>query len=184
MTNSELLEYSREHVFHEIEMLFDSAQLLAHFDHSKRDTDPVSHVIGNALVESFAIHLRNLTDFLYPRPSGKPSDVLAKDFCSQDVSVGLPSIGAQLDGARRKADKQVSHLTSERLPARDPGKRWHYLDLAEQIRVRLVHFVNCADSNRLHPRVVDFVRALRAPSPAHSTVTMSAQSTVSMTNLK
>jgi len=63
-----------EHLHYEVQILLGSAQGL----------DPETTAEGtlhNALVESFAIHLRNMLDFLWPdKPKRKSDWVIAADF--------------------------------------------------------------------------------------------------------
>lgn len=79
-------------------------------------------VLKNALLESFAIHLRALTDFFFPPSSSKPDDVLATDFLSAlPYSVELP---ATLEASRGRVHKEVAHLTYGRQEVAEEAKKW------------------------------------------------------------
>lgn len=69
VTDQQLLNYSGEHLMHELSMLWELADMLPN---RKPDTET------SAFVESFGIHLRNLIDFFYRK--GQGDDVTASDF--------------------------------------------------------------------------------------------------------
>ncbi len=71
LNNGGLLEYSGEHLFYEVQMLLGVEAFLGRFERG---------AVHNAMVEAFAIHLRNLIDFLYPKKSPWDTDVIAADF--------------------------------------------------------------------------------------------------------
>jgi hypothetical protein len=61
MNDDELLDYSREHVCYELQMLYETAARLVN--------DPKVHddwVVKNALLEAFTIHARVMATFLFP----------------------------------------------------------------------------------------------------------------------
>jgi hypothetical protein len=88
----------------------------------------------NALLESFAIHVRNLVDFLWPEKP-KNDHVVAADFFSspQDWTKNVPAIPHQLRAARIRAAKEVAHLTYARLLVTAETKGWSYVHLADEI---------------------------------------------------
>lgn len=77
---------------------------------------------GNAHVESFAIHCRNLIFFFFAHDSvhsaGSPrsTDVLAVDFFDNPThwDTICPRISDTLRSAKKQADKQIAHITEER----------------------------------------------------------------------
>jgi hypothetical protein len=161
LSKSELLEYSKEHLFYEIEMLYGTAQEIAFGQQS-----PL--VVKNALVESFAFHLRNLIDFLY-HPSPKPNDVVAKHFMDDPIQweAILPQQSQNLRGRKTQADKQVAHLTEARKAGTHPDKNWLVGHLIQEMTPLFKLFVGNASPNRLHDNVKDFVSrlSLREDSP-------------------
>jgi hypothetical protein len=74
LTDEQLVEYSGEHLKYEVSMLAEADRVLQAMRGKQ-----VLWVVNMALIESFAIHLRNLTGFLYPG-AVRPGDVLAEDF--------------------------------------------------------------------------------------------------------
>jgi hypothetical protein len=82
-------------------------------------------VLHNALIESFTVHARNLVHFLYPEGE-KESDILSDDFLS-DPGVWQSARGdipASLIQVRRRANKEVAHLTIDRLAVTAEAKPW------------------------------------------------------------
>lgn len=116
----ELREYSREHVAYEVDMFFGAirskrANIRASAIHD------VASCIANAVTEAFALHVRNLIEFLYPDAWGRPSratDVLAHYFISSfDAwTKARPPLSPTLERAKIRADKEMAHLTTQRAP--------------------------------------------------------------------
>jgi hypothetical protein len=159
LSDSELIAYSKQHVQYEIAMLLGCQQLLMRsFESSSQN---LKVVLRNVLVESFAIHLRNLVDFLYPGPNIKSTDVLADDFFPHGKRpVAFPSLPHDLETARKHAHKQVSHLTTGRLNEGDPGKNWPTFALTQKILDVLGEFVRQASPDKLDSSLRDYVLAL------------------------
>jgi hypothetical protein len=115
LSDRELLDYSREHVIYELWMFRSVAQAL---------TSPVqiSQALRNALIESSAIHLRNLIDFLYPGQIQADDVVAAEFFDNPSEWETVSMISAKLSSARIWAHQEVSHLTRKRIWERRPRK--------------------------------------------------------------
>jgi hypothetical protein len=157
LSDPEALAYSQEHVYYEIEMLFLIGQLL---DRASAPTSPREQVVFNALVQSFAIHLRNLIMFLYP-DRVYPTDVLATDFVA-DLGAwqrNLPAISGTLKDAKTRAHKEVAHLSTERIAGTPPDKAWDGPGLIAEIKALLDNFVQHASPNRLAPKIAAFLKA-------------------------
>lgn len=80
--------------------------------------------VNNALLESFALHVRNLIDFLYAEnPSS--DDVYAGDFfpCKEDWAKIRPQITPLLEKVKKRANKEVSHLTYSRIEVNQEEKK-------------------------------------------------------------
>jgi len=78
LSDPDLIAYSQEHVQYEISMLVACGHLSTR--QFRSESTDLATVLHNAILESFAIHLRNVVDFLYPGTSVKVTDVLADDF--------------------------------------------------------------------------------------------------------
>lgn len=162
LSDPDLIAYSKEHVQYEISLLVACGHLSTH--QFRSESTDLATVLHNAILESFAIHLRNVVDFLYPGTSVKVTDVLADDFFPQGKRpVAFPSLPAKLQAARERAHKQVSHLTTGRLTAADPGKVWMPTDLVKETLSVLVEFVRQASPDKLDRSVRDYVLAVSQP---------------------
>jgi hypothetical protein len=81
--------------------------------------------LGNALLESFLLHARNLIDFFFPRPSRRPTDICATDFVGRWTNTSAAR--TRLESERYEIDRRLSHLTRHRhsehqyLPVRIAG---------------------------------------------------------------
>jgi hypothetical protein len=96
-----------KHVTYEIDMLVATYTLMKQMEVSKLVTDEETNkVICNALVESFAIHARNLIDFFNSKQGGNP-----KEFAPEYEPTVVNEIGSKLD---RKLNTQIAHLTYQR----------------------------------------------------------------------
>ena len=78
------------------------------------------------------MHFRNLLDFFYPG-NLKTDDVVAADYVA-DWEQRRPTITADLNDARKRANKEVAHLTAARIPGPVPEKAWKPLELADLLR--------------------------------------------------
>jgi hypothetical protein len=84
-------------------------------------------VLTNSLVESFAIHARNLIDFLWPEKPNR-DHIIANDFFSDlekwnHLRVDIPDI---LKKARIRAHKEIAHISYDRLRVKPEEKPWDY----------------------------------------------------------
>jgi hypothetical protein len=150
------MSFSDVHLFHEINMCDrlarEANQIRGH---------PIYDLLKNAIVESYAIHLRSLIDFLYKDPEG--DDVGAVHYV-RDVEAWTVARGDRphvLTDARIRAAKQVAHLTRRRFLDGAPEKNWYpeveMTALAAPLRV----FAQHADPRRLHSAVVSRIEQLQ-----------------------
>jgi hypothetical protein len=110
--------------------------------------------ISNALVESWAIHLRCLVDFLYPR-GPRDTDVIAADFYDSDGQWEqlAGDISPTLGTARERAHVEVAHLTTRRYAEQVPEKEWDRDGLTDEVLALLRVFAQSASTRRLHQTV-------------------------------
>jgi hypothetical protein len=118
-----------EDLHYEVQMLLGSAQGL--------DSGTTAEgTLHNALVESFAIHLRNMLDFLWPDKLTRKSDlVIAADFfpSPSDWEKLRPEISQQLLDSRVRAAKEIARLTYTR-PTVDPEQKdWDVRQIANEV---------------------------------------------------
>lgn len=135
LSDSELKAYAEQHLQYECNMLAVTTGILGALPPLPSE-DIVSFAVRNGLLNSFAIHLRNLIDFLYSRSKGKDkqTDIVIEDYIDEaEVARHLLPITPLLDSAIVKANKQVAHLTRERIDFEREGKEWQFIALADQV---------------------------------------------------
>src|SRR5262245_35794191 len=122
LSDADLTAYSGEHLRYELQFFFVAARGAARLDKPQE--------MASVLIESFVIHLRNLIDFFcVPSGSERPDDVIASDFCPG----WSESISATLKDAKKRADKELSHLTLGRKSGLDPSKPWDVNGLYREV---------------------------------------------------
>jgi hypothetical protein len=114
-----------------------------------------STVMNNTQIESFMAHLRNLIEFLFTLNPGD-TDVAAVDFCARGA--WNPVITQTLSDARRRVNKELAHLTTERISGSPLRKQWDFTRLAQELRPHLQDFVARADSAKLSRRIKTAIR--------------------------
>ncbi|MCA1807047.1 MAG: hypothetical protein LC687_04250 [Actinobacteria bacterium] len=160
----EELRAASNHLYYEIWMLYSAAHRLPAATHGT-----VAH---NALIESFAIHLRAVLDFLFPPQQAYESDVLAVDFVTP-----LPydtRISELLDRLRERVHTEVAHLTYGRQEVSIEAKQWNLTEVLNAILPLARVFVDAVPSNLLGSRWQkdehDLRLALASYSPSTSMV--------------
>ena len=142
-TAEELIAAS-EHVLYEVHMLRDTAIGIA------SETNP-GWMLHNAVTESFVVHARNLTHFLFP-VSPYPTDILAEHFFDtterwESLRGTLPK---DLKNVRGRASKQMAHITYDRLKAVGDAKQWAYREIFDAIMAGVEVFMRNANPELLH----------------------------------
>lgn len=157
-SDSYLLAFSAEHIPYEIDMFFGMVEMLTRRSVIGATSEAEAVRLKNALIEVFAIHLRNIIDFMYlERP--QPTDVVAADFCTAGAWQAVkPPITNNLEAARVRANKEIAHLTSQRIAGTPPEKAWDPCRLAAEIRPLLQLVVARAEITRLSPQVAAAIR--------------------------
>jgi hypothetical protein len=154
-----LLDFSGEHLAYEIEMLFRAIRAASAEAELNALEPGLAAFVKNAVVETFANHLRNLVTFLYPEEFDQwKGDILATDFFeSEEVRQTWlqqrPSISGSLMTAKRRADKEMAHITVERIGGTSDAKGWAFGPLGAEILLVLQGFARAADAARLHGKV-------------------------------
>ncbi len=168
-TDQQLLDYSEEHLLYELHI----------FRWVAENLPSEKGFLLSALLESFAIHLRNLIDFFYTRPEdARNDDLIAADFFDSPSSWNPGAIPKSLNDARERANKEVSHITYKRKGATDPTKPWPVADLFNEVHAVAEKFAAGASSKKLHPIVKTW---LRSDAKAAAVLLTSASTTTSNT---
>jgi hypothetical protein len=127
-----------EHIAYEWEQLHRSAQLLRH-----RPAGQDQNGERQALIESFAIHARNLIEFLHLDRT-YPTDVRATDFLASGhpwpttSSSGLAGLMAKVFV---QANKQIAHLSIDRARAAPMDFDWAIDDIIDELEKKMALFV-------------------------------------------
>lgn len=149
-TDQQLLDYSEEHLLYELHI----------FRWVAENLPPDKGFLLSALLESFAIHLRNLTDFFYTRPEdARNDDLVAADFFDSPSAWNPGAIPKSLNDARERGNKEVSHITYKRKGSMDPTKPWPVADLFNEVHAVAEEFAAGASSKKLHPSVKTWLRS-------------------------
>lgn len=132
---------------HELSMLWELAGILPRMQASTETS---------AFVESFGIHLRNLIDFFYEE--GRGDDVTARDFLDAPTA-WTPNAPErlELEKARIRVNKELSHLTQSRKSGSPPEKKWETVALLKDIDVIAKDFATKASGKKLHAKVREFL---------------------------
>ena len=148
-----LLAYSAEHVAYEFDMFLWLAKVMAAGASLAAPTPAETTRLNNVLIEGFVVHLRNVIDFLY-LDNPKPTDVVAADFFAPSAWQSMrPAMSATLQAARVRANKEIAHLTTDRIEGTPPNKGWDFGGLATEIRPILTLMATHALAARLSPNV-------------------------------
>lgn len=181
-----------DHVLYEIEMFAATTNMIANHILDGIDGDYLKETTRNALLESFTIHVRALSDFLYAAP--RDDDVSALDFFTSDEwalveaeaskdaanerifgidiryrnfrsNAALPAVVA----ARKRVNKEIAHLTYNRLKRNGAARLWPHAEIVEALSVDLHRFADQVDHDRVdksfRPRALVSLMAL-APAEA------------------
>ncbi len=129
-----------EHVVYEIQMLVETGRFLTTFK-----ADPSSdkdRVKQNAFIESFAIHARALTAFLYPNEP-HPDDVVADDFFANPSTwrSNRPPMTDTLRRIHPRVGKEVAHLTYTRTTIMPEERGWPFVPIVIEIGLVLREFL-------------------------------------------
>lgn len=157
LRDDELKAYAQEHIQYEFDMLIWTAGgLIAVLSQDHKNL--VHWMLRNALLNTFSIHARNLIAFLYartlPRLKESPSDILIEDYV--DAALVLKHrtlITTLLETAITKANKQVAHLTKERIDFEKAGKGWDFPQIVIDISKALNSIVPYIPDTRIIPQL-------------------------------
>jgi hypothetical protein len=147
MTDQQLIDFSGEHLLHELTMLWALAEILP------KTKDGTTEYV--ALIESFATHVRNLIEFFFFQEKG--DYVRAKRFFDDPADWSLkltPHFTALLD----RANNEVNHLTVWRIDGNPPEKAWPTSEILKQIEPIAKDFAARASTKKLHPKVREFLQ--------------------------
>lgn len=160
--NPQLIEFSDEHLLYEVQMLYGSASALM---------DGISNwALKMASLEAFAIHLRNMLDFLYPPDSMRDDSAIAEDFFD-DPSVWKnqrPQKTQLLIDSHQRTHKEVAHRTYARMAVALTAKPWKCLEILEDLTPALSKFAQFCPRSRIGPNLLSTITQLTQQSLGRS----------------
>lgn len=135
-----------EHLTYELSMLWAMAQAIGRVP---------AGGLGNAVIEAFALHARNVVDFFFTAP--QHDDVAAEQFFTEQRKWAAirPALSPLLEASRRRANKEVSHLTYSRLLVSPENKPWPAAEIVAALDPTVHLFCQHAD---LLPESVKLLR--------------------------
>jgi len=151
-----------KHLVYEIQMLNETGKILSTFK-----ADPASdrdRVVQNTLIESFALHARSLTAFLYAEKP-KHDDVIADDFLDDDYAWqrNRPPMHDLLNTVHPRVGKEVAHLTYSRIGITDEQRRWPFVQIAVEINLALREFLALLPLGFSRPPTTALLAAAQVP---------------------
>jgi hypothetical protein len=150
--SADLLAFSKAHVHYDMNMFFEMAAVQSRLNRNNDFLETLP-MINKGLTESFALHLRNLIVFFY-NDDPRPQEVVAADFCSEGAWVHARKVMTRtLSIAQKRADKSLLHLTMERDRVEGPQNPWNFDELAIEIKLIILVFVQTARPERLDPSI-------------------------------
>jgi hypothetical protein len=159
-TNEYLIDYSSEHLYYELCQIKAIVNALANDSLEHLNTIGFqTNLIQNLLVEGFALHLRNIIDFLYPPSSPRPTDVVASDFC-QPGTWPPQNMSQSLIDAHTRANKEIAHLTTNRSLLNNLSREWQYNRFYLEVKTILHCFLLLADRNKLGDQVYQVIDSM------------------------
>lgn len=139
------------HVYYEVQMfLMTSHELRKKYKYLEdMKGSPREEMTKNAILESFLIHTRNLTAFLYEER--KDDDIIAQDFLKPDSTYPLDKerfkIGkSNYDSFKKEINKQIAHITAYRTQIDETKKEWLLSDITSRLCGDLQEWVVKADN--------------------------------------
>ena len=167
-----LMDYSKEHLFYEVDMFFEMNRIRSGLSMSKLALIGRPEMINNALLESFVIHFRNIIEFLYE--DGRKGKVHASDFCDAGVwKVKRPRYSNTLKEANIRANEEMAHPAINRIAGSPPEKNWDFGGLALEIKTILLLFTELARLTRLHTNVRQAIPIIVGPIPIPTSLSIS-----------
>ncbi len=146
LSSQDLIQFAGEHLRYEIEMLYGVSRLIKE--------GRADGVIYNALLESFVLHTSVILDFFYKLPMN-PQEAKATHYIRdlEDWRQALPPYDKYFIRFNKKRNREVMHLSYDRLKVEWVEKVWDFTRLNVQLRKIIDLFLTKADPALLHPKL-------------------------------
>ncbi|MEQ9813166.1 MAG: hypothetical protein RLO50_10310 [Azospirillaceae bacterium] len=167
-----LRDYAALHLTYEVKMLCAQGRALsdglADYFHPNDRTSATFAIVGNSMLESWAIRLRLLSGFLWGQTSaGKGMTVFATDRLAVEYvrdpeawRAAPPPIRSDYQGAFRRINTEIAHLSAHRSGSEAVGMPWLVADLSRSLLGAIRVFDRAADYDLLGDR---WDREVRVP---------------------
>lgn len=112
-------------------------------------------VVRNSLIIAFAVHFRNIFDFLYSGQNERPpskDDVLAEHFFDtpEEWHRIVPMKLASLIKDRKKLNKHFAHVTYSRVQQKLDDRFWEFQRIMEELSPAVLAFAEHVDQRKLN----------------------------------
>ncbi len=158
MTDQAKAAWAKEHLLYEVQTMLGALTAL--------EGKPRGMEMNIAL-ESFAVHARNLLEFLWYKPNPRyGNDAFASDFSDEwngRRGSRPPRLKEVDDGCR--FGKEIFHLTYDRIGGDDERKRWLCSEMAIELAVALDRFATIARPTAIDEETRGMLRALLVKIP-------------------
>ena len=116
----------------------------------------------NLILEGFVVHFRNLYEFFYPPKKPRDDDVTAQDYIP---SWGSPIPPQLLKDAKKRAHKELAHLTTKRKSGLNPDKHWDRTGLSVAMKPVIEDFIRSVGSTKIeiNKETIDLLRSVSSP---------------------
>lgn len=155
----DLVEYSQGPLLYELQMLCGTADKLARIHWDSEPTNEFEHIERNVYIESFALHFRNLSEFLYCNDAQKVS---VRNSYKPEWNVNTPK---ELERDLRRASEQVAHLTPKRLRLQAKEKEWEFQRITQRFLRDLQDLVRALPDSSLGPQFREELRSRAKSQP-------------------
>ena len=137
----DLFEFAGNHLFYEAQMFVYAFAIQLSNPFYVFDADGLRQFEANVRVEVIGLHMRNLIEFFYPGIARR-DDVLAVHYVAH-WDTKRPTITPLLDKARGRANKELHHLTSQRISGTPDHKTWDFMPIREDLKNVVTIFISC-----------------------------------------
>jgi hypothetical protein len=148
-SDADLCATADAHLFYEVEMLCGALAELNVLERAKHDRE-VSLIMKNALRESWAVHSRALSDFLFSDSRKQADDVLAQDFFNDTEWEDIrPTLSSEVQEVGRRVGKEIAHLTYTRNEVKPEDRGWRVGATTEELTTALRVFLGRVPEKRV-----------------------------------
>ncbi len=146
------LREAAEHLLYEVRMFKAASRKLLVEQTQESKTQEIADdekvLIHNAVLESFGIHFRVITDFLYRKENKRKmeNDIKAFHYLPSHAAVEAMGDSVWCNHFDKWVSKRIAHLTYYRLEKRLKEEGWPIIRMGDGLRDALLRFLAAANS--------------------------------------